>query len=109
MVLLIENNTPTHAIMKNMVNTFISLLHHMVNFLVNHKCQIREDNDARESSKGNFKEYKAGKASCILKKENILLVKFNATTKIEKHKQTVLGYALPGGERVFTTVGRRKN
>ena len=40
--------------------------------------------------------------SDILKKENILLIEFNAITKIEKQKQTALGYRLPGGDRVFT-------
>ena len=40
--------------------------------------------------------------SKILKEENTLLVKFDAVSKIEKEKQTVLGYSLPGGERVFT-------
>ena len=40
--------------------------------------------------------------SSLLKKENILLIKFDAVSKIEKEKQTVLGYNLPGGSRVFT-------
>ncbi|MDC0204315.1 hypothetical protein OAJ65_00805 [Flavobacteriales bacterium] len=40
--------------------------------------------------------------SNLLKKENILLVKFNAANKIEKGKQTALGYNFPGGRRVFT-------
>lgn len=40
--------------------------------------------------------------SDILEKDNILLIKYNATTKIEKQKQTALGYSLPGGDRVFS-------
>jgi beta-mannosidase len=40
--------------------------------------------------------------SKILKEENTLLVKFDAVSKIENEKQTVLGYSLPGGSRVFT-------
>ena len=38
----------------------------------------------------------------ILKKENTLLVTFDAVSKIEKEKQTNLRYSLPGGDRVFT-------
>ena len=40
--------------------------------------------------------------SDILKKNNTLLIKFDAASKIETEKQTTLGYSLPGGERVFT-------
>jgi beta-mannosidase len=40
--------------------------------------------------------------SDILKKDNTLLIKFDAVSKIETEKQTTLGYSLPGGERVFT-------
>ena len=39
--------------------------------------------------------------SNILKKENTLTIKFNAASKIEKQKQTALGYSLPGGDRVL--------
>lgn len=38
----------------------------------------------------------------ILKKENKILIKFNAVTKIEKQKKIALGYSLPAGNRVFT-------
>jgi len=40
--------------------------------------------------------------SNILKKDNTLLIKFDAISKIENKRQTTLGYSLPGGERVFT-------
>jgi len=40
--------------------------------------------------------------SDILKKDNTLLIKFDAVSKIETEKQTTLGYSLAGGERVFT-------
>ena len=40
--------------------------------------------------------------SDILKKENTLLIKFDAVSKIENEKQIDLGYNLPGGNRVFT-------
>tara|TARA_B100001142_G_scaffold179806_2_gene179342 strand:+ start:1050 stop:3482 length:2433 start_codon:yes stop_codon:yes gene_type:complete len=38
----------------------------------------------------------------LLKKENTLLVKFDPVSKIEQQKQKMLGYSLPGGDRVFT-------
>ena len=38
----------------------------------------------------------------ILKKENTLLIKFNAISKSENKQKISLGYNLPGGDRVFT-------
>ena len=38
----------------------------------------------------------------ILKKENELRILFEPVSEKEKEKQTVLGYSLPGGERVFS-------
>ncbi|MGY8988459.1 MAG: beta-mannosidase [Flavobacteriales bacterium] len=38
----------------------------------------------------------------ILKKENELRILFEPVSEKEKEKQTVLGYSLPGGDRVFT-------
>jgi beta-mannosidase len=40
--------------------------------------------------------------SGFLKKENVLLIKFDVVSKIENEKQIDLGYNLPGGIRVFT-------
>lgn len=40
--------------------------------------------------------------SHLLKKKNSLIIKFNPISKIETQKQITLGYALPGGKRVFT-------
>jgi len=38
----------------------------------------------------------------LLKKENVLIAKFNSNIKIEKQKEKKLGYILPGGQRVFS-------
>ena len=38
----------------------------------------------------------------IVRKENTLIVKFFPPNKIEKEKESILGYSLPGGKRVFT-------
>ena len=38
----------------------------------------------------------------IVRKENTLIVKFFPPNKIEKEKESILGYSLPGGGRVFT-------
>ena len=38
----------------------------------------------------------------ILQKKNFLEIQFESVSEIEKKKQTVLGYSLPGGSRVFT-------
>ena len=38
----------------------------------------------------------------ILQKNNLLEIQFESVSKIEKQKQNILGYSLPGGSRVFT-------
>ena len=38
----------------------------------------------------------------ILQRKNSLKIQFESVSEIEKKKQTILGYSLPGGSRVFT-------
>ncbi len=48
-----------------------------------------------------FREWKVD-VKGILQKNNLLEIQFESVSGIEKQKQNVLGYSLPGGSRVFT-------